>query len=825
MTLAEIGKDELGKTMRERLACILRMRATKLYLTLVNEHSPQQLIACCDRMTEYLGQTTFVSNTIQTELVQNTQFAPWLAQLLALMNGQQSDGDTPRRDLLQYDMDELLEACWDNDRSITDYTAADVLFVQQQSNLSGNAKLTYLENFSQTDLDAESRAQVIRNLDVCQAVPITLSKGRRALLAEPFVATRYLFAAESFEDIYKVLQAPTVSIIRLLHQRDISEVLTLKDYQIITENGNECLRILTDVLQYLDAGSVSNFINFWKQNGCPLAELQRLECWAKKDPKGLAEALKSRTGYFSLLYGRDFKKLSLTDLTDYQEAILIFALTHNKKHFIKLVDDNAQTFRNLSRKSILFHEPIYRRHLNLNELTAKDLVDCAWIRWDSICDVLPNDNRQYTFPELKLLCCSPENCVRLYNKLRGPRVDDRMNILRQLRKRNFLSGISSEEELDIMAGLLDQKPFSAWQQRDMGHIEGIKASDVAQVMLHLDKLRPLLAGMHCRADVMLALRCLKDIDRYESMDELKADLLETDQEWLALKDTMKLDSDFEDRHRDAILAFLSKNGAGVVKKYQDGLSDDLSKAFFRVVKAELMGQFADLKYHAGDLERELDIPITAEVAKSWAQNIEIAQHNMKAREFDDFFSTMLMGTQPQRTCLSYIDGMYRSCLLACFDSNKKVMYAEKDGQVVGRASIRLTKCCLTGAPSAKNNLDRKISFVDLEDKNTVVEEQPKEQIALFLERPYSSKLNPEEEKQVAAMFISLAKQKAEMLGAMLVMSLDYQNFADDGFIKTGLYLYISASKAGSQYLDSLGGEAGTTSECSYKKNIFLVEAE
>lgn len=58
---------------------------------------------------------------------------------------------------------------------------------------------------------------------------------------------------------------------------------------------------------------------------------------------------------------------------------------------------------------------------------------------------------------------------------------------------------------------------------------------------------------------------------------------------------------------------------------------------------------------------------------------------------------------------------------------------------------------------------------------------------------------------------------------MLVLSLDYQEAAEEGFAQTYLHLYISASKAGGQYLDSLGGKAGVSSEGSYKKNTFLLD--
>ena len=64
-----------------------------------------------------------------------------------------------------------------------------------------------------------------------------------------------------------------------------------------------------------------------------------------------------------------------------------------------------------------------------------------------------------------------------------------------------------------------------------------------------------------------------------------------------------------------------------------------------------------------------------------------------------------------------------------------------------------------------------------------------------------------------------------MLGAQLVLSLDYREVAAGDFAQTSLPLYISASKAGGQYLDSLGGKAEVSSEGSYKKNIFLVKQD
>ena len=165
------------------------------------------------------------------------------------------------------------------------------------------------------------------------------------------------------------------------------------------------------------------------------------------------------------------------------------------------------------------------------------------------------------------------------------------------------------------------------------------------------------------------------------------------------------------------------------------------------------------------------------------------------------------------TCLSYRSGCYRHCLLACFDSNKKVLYAVRDGQTIGRACIRLTKSCVC---ETGQKMGGGFHFVDLEDG------RKDERAVLFLERIYHGGATPEERRQIGTMFIELAQRKACEIGTMLALSMNYNETAPENFVQTRLNLYISASKAGAQYLDSLGGNATVSSEGSYKSNNFLV---
>ena len=74
------------------------------------------------------------------------------------------------------------------------------------------------------------------------------------------------------------------------------------------------------------------------------------------------------------------------------------------------------------------------------------------------------------------------------------------------------------------------------------------------------------------------------------------------------------------------------------------------------------------------------------------------------------------------------------------------------------------------------------------------------------------------------MFIELAERKAGELDTMLVLSGDYRGRDISGYTWTRYAIYISKSKAGAQYLDSLGGQATVDTEGSYESSNFLVRS-
>lgn len=834
----------LNKTLLERAAAILRMKSCGLSLDWLKAYSIPQLAACCGRMEATLPGISITSKTMQKELIQNPAFAAYYARLLPLFPedppvekkpapayaASRRYSHTPPappspRAALMAALRGLLECCQANGADVTAFPPDRLMAALALDKLTDDARLAYLTNFSPVGLSAEARQRAAASLRRCVGVPLALAESQRTLLLEPFASDRELFATAPFNEIWTMLEGcpELLGIVRLFYENHVRENLALDDYKAMAPDAAEHHRLLSALVGLLDTDAASLFLCHWRRNGCPLHELRTMERRARKYPDmDWSGLIATSAGYVNQLYGSRFNNIDLSAVNDCQEDILIYAITHDKKHFIRLVDENAELFLCLPGTSALFQESLYRAHLNINELSKAGLVALARMDRRQLNVKMLAPGRKYTFPELRELCGQPSRYLRLYHALQSDSQDYRLRVFRQARKREVLPPGMDNNGIDALATNLDVKPLDAWMQGDLGHIDGLTTPDAAQLLARLEAVRHLLPGIRTRTDALLVLRCLDTVGQYASVAELKENLLHTDADWLALAEHMGLTPEFLEQHRESIIGFLCRNGAYIAETYRTGLGGKQREAFLRVVKAELMGQLADLKYYEGDLQRELDSPLTARVKAGWPVNLSVTEHGLEVREHDDFFSTMLLGVQPQRTCMSYIDGQYKECLLSSFDSNKKILYATLNGRIVGRAFLRLTKGRLTGADVPADNSG--FTFVDLEHPDAR-SERPKERegVTLFLERPYISGVGPEVARRVMRMFVELAGSKASELDTMLVLSADYRGEAGPGFTWTKYAVYISKSKAGAQYLDSLGGQATVSAEGSYKANTFLVQ--
>lgn len=172
---------------------------------------------------------------------------------------------------------------------------------------------------------------------------------------------------------------------------------------------------------------------------------------------------------------------------------------------------------------------------------------------------------------------------------------------------------------------------------------------------------------------------------------------------------------------------------------------------------------------------------------------------IKTAEYSDFASCMNIGVKPARTCMHYKDGEYNECLLSTFDANKKVIYVSENGMIIGRAIMRLTKY--------SDKKKKEVSALQFADVAKNTENDSDEKLVVFLERCYKNGFSGPKADMIYRNLYELAKKKADLLGAELVLANDYDETAiKNGFFKKQSSIYVSESKNGDQYLDSLGGD-------------------
>lgn len=843
--------NDFSAVMRERMAVLLDMEKHHLDRKWVHTFSLPEISACCKRMEEHLSDTGVYALELQREMLQNTVFAAYYAAFLKALPEEPPEEAAPvqaqpyrsgnrygynrseppkprnRRAVLTTRLVAFLETCRAAGIDITEIPKDELMETLEVEKFTDKQRLDYLRHIAPMKLSEADREIATASITNCVDLPAELNEAQKGLLLKQAAGDRGLFASAPFAEVSGLLISYPLleNIAEFLNEMDISDRLGLKEYTQFSQNAPEYHRLILSILGCLEPTAANAFMRYWHESGCPLHELQTMEQRLAADMElDLTEVFSSYAGYVNLLYGKRFKSIDFTYVAGWRETILLHAIVKNKKHFIHLVDNNPNAFLAIPSTSILFNEDLYQKHLNLNDLTEKDLSDCAWMssRRLHVASLAPE--RIYTFQELRTLYDAGEEYVSLYNRLTSPKQDYRLLVIRQLLKRKLLKDVTDSRDLDVLAEGLNVKPLDRWMQEDFGAIRDLEACDAVQLLIHLSGVRHLLPTIKSREDAVLALRNLEHLAQFTTVSELKAHIVEIDTDCGRLAETMGLTDDFKVRYAEGITRFVCNNGAYIANQYRHDLESSQAEAFLRVVKAELMGQLDTLKYFEGDLQKELDLSISEQTVVCWKENTSISRDEITVKEHDDFFSTMLLGVHPQRTCLAYDQGIYKNCLLSGFDSNKKVLYAKIGGELVGRAYLRLTK----GRMGQAGGEEKKGAFTFIDVEN-IQEQQANrtpcgDQLTLFLERPYCGGVNEQTERRINDLLIELASRKADALGAVLVLSDDYHGIRSEGFTYTKFNIYISKTKAGAQYLDSLDGEATVETEGCYKANTFLVRS-
>lgn len=701
---------------------------------------------------------------------------------------------------------------------VSDFSYEQVKAVYFDPLVTDGTAYSYMKYYGEQNVSKEEKEQLVKSIAMCMDVLDFEKAGEkdRMLLVNP------VFSSELLLDLLE-----NVNNLKILQDQDLMELVnTLAGYEAeirslnqnqfdqMKERPVEILEKLRIVTRYIEKENLTDGLNLWLWNEALYEDLCKLER-AFTDGADPAEVFSSKVSYVNTLYQNPVSKISLSSLSEEKSEILLYAITQKKKAFLNLINEEAELFYDLPNASMLLKKEVYQEYINLNTLNRKNLKDSADL-------ILLRDRfellakREHTFEELKLLCTAKEAVIRLYEQLTC-KCDERLLVLRELIKRECVPYSFWKGQIEPLAAALSQKPLSRWIREDFWNIPDLSYGTALWLLVYREQLKGMEKEITMEQQALYLLKDLALVKECDSLSELKEKLILGDVSWGLLKEKLSFSEEFVQNNAARIGNFLFVGGAEIMETFLERQPSKIEE-IRRLVTAELLGKFDELKYPSGDLMREIDFEVSEEAEKEWKKDRTFTRGNLVLKEETGLLPVMQIGEIPSYSCLSYRSGLNSDCLLSCFDSNKKFFFIRKNGQVVFRAMIRLTKGSYVG-----DRMRKKIQFADLSGAGKPKEEEG-EELVLFLERYYEKNLAYEEQDQAVYLAFVAAKEKAKKLGARLVLSCYYQDdVKTKKYIKSNYYLYISKSKNGSQYLDSLYGEASVSASGDYSSNIFLLE--
>ena len=709
----------------------------------------------------------------------------------------------------------LLDAGTDK---VSDFSYEQVKAVYFDPLVTDGTAYSYMKYYGEQNVSKEEKEQLVKSIAMCMDVLDFEKAGEkdRMLLVNPVFSSELLLDLLENVNNLKILQDQgLMELVNTLagYEAEIRS-LNQKQFDQMKERPVEILEKLKIVTRYIEKENLTDGLNLWLWNEALYEDLCKLER-AFTDGAEPAEVFSGKVSYVNTLYQNPVSKISLSSLSEEKSEILLYAITQKKKAFLNLINEEAELFYDLPNASMLLKKEVYQEYINLNTLNRKNLKDSADL-------ILLRDRfellakREHTFEELKLLCTAKEALIRLYEQLTC-KCDERLLVLRKLIKRECVPYSFWKGQIEPLAAALSQKPLSRWIREDFWNIPDLSYGTALWLLVYREQLKGMEKEITMEQQALYLLKDLALVKECDSLSELKEKLILGDVSWRLLKEKLSFSEEFVQNNAARIGNFLFVGGAEIMETFLERQPSKIEE-IRRLVTAELLGKFDELKYPSGDLMREIDFEVSEEAEKEWKIDRTFTSKNLVLKEETGLLPVMQIGEVPSYSCLSYRSGLNSDCLLSCFDSNKKFFFIRKNGQVVFRAMIRLTKGSYVG-----DRMRKKIQFADLSGAGKPKEEEWEESV-LFLERYYEKNLTNEEMDQAVYLVFVAAKEKAKKLGARLVLSCYYQDdVKTKEYIKSNYYLYISKSKNGSQYLDSLYGEASVSDSGDYSSNIFLLE--
>lgn len=527
---------------------------------------------------------------------------------------------------------------------------------------------------------------------------------------------------------------------------------------------------------------------------------------------------------FAFIYEKE--ELLLTNSLDKHHIDFIKKVL-NKKSFIKLIKDNINIFSKIPKDNILFND-IFIKVINLNTLNVNNLEVLLnssnkdkkdFISKNEIKNLLLLDeNKILTFNELWYLIKQDKLKIKLFYEFYdiNLKINLRLKLLKELPnlENKFSKYNMKESEINHnIKKLLELLLIHPYKERinalktQYTNLKNLKNEDFLFILLNLNSLSKFLQEVNTINDIFYIINNLDEINsRNISLQEFKIEKIKSNYYYEYLIEELELTNDFINKNINKIIEFCEKDlhilfNSFMNNPHQEKLQRDNLK---KLVKAELSNRLFDLKFVDSDFDLEIGLKVPSNIKKEWKNNLLKRNKYYVLEETYDFENIIRLGEKPVSTCQHWDGGSYSKCLLSNFDTNKKMIINSYNDTINTRALLRLTK-------GTFDTIKTPLSFKDIDKYEEI--SNSNEEIVLFLEKTYSN-LDKSQLLMVQKDIINLALEKARLLNIPLIISNYYEDaLPNETLIKYNLF--ISYSKNGCQYLDSLNGQAESISEGSY----------
>lgn len=799
--------------IRIRRKCCQLLEKTGMKKILTKQCDEQLLLDGCQKVmaSEVESEFQHLEADVQKRLIETPELLDYVLGLL-------QNGPSPVRVgmlLKQIETEELLQ-----------YNKERVADILKNQGVDGEHLQVYLKYYQELNLSLDQEALLRDGLHNYfsrrQIHEEGLLAENREIFYSKIVAGKMLNALSDYDGCLS----------DIAHSQEISKVLNeiLRigggKQRIDDENFRQIKKqpeIIKDLLRWTDQFFTDeekpSFMELLLGNHSLVYDLR---CLKDKVENGMDkeahQMLGNRASYIAFFYNNEFIEEWKGER---MEDLMIYAITHKKRAFLSLVKEKKELFLSIPFNSILFQREFYDRVINLNTINGRNLEQCLKIKQWPVGILERFYDKENTFEEIRVLSGLPERYVNLYLNLSIPRVDARLKVIREVINKNCLQ---KDMEILPLAKQLSVRPFSVWMQKTFSHIKGLDNVVGMRLLVQYEQMKYLIEEIETVAEARYISKNTNLFQGEKDIHIIREQILDKNEDWQKLKEAFNFSEAFIRDNEVRIKEFIYMDGAYIMGTYLKNVPEK-KEALRRLVYAELMGRFRELKYFRDDLAMELDYPISDSDKNRWMENIQEENGRLCVWEEDGLLPVMQMGQVPEATCLSYVDGRYKQCLLACHDANKKVIYLSLDGKIVLRAAIRLTKG-VYGSAKRDSSLPQ-LEFADLSAPvpQQKEEEKQKEELILFLETAYMSKLPQDMAKPAIELILRLMKKKARLMGVRFAASLFYIAWRPKDMVRMNISMYISRSKSGEQYLDSIGGDNRIEHEGSYRKYNFLVESK